>query len=269
MCYPKSMADTKDIKDLSEIKDEDLELLGPKVQKVYRGAYRSMKGNNVFSEETFDVYRDKKELTFTFITEAIARVSTGELLKIYTNYQVGKDFVPLYVQIKKDLGKESSEEIFKLDDKKNILKYTFKSKRSKETQEITVPPRFHISTPTFCTSMLFFLSKKFDATSKNYYTVYQSMNKWDFEHPLVSKSIGLERISLTSETIFISGVELQAVQYKVFEDPKTFDPTGMSGPSKNLFVYLSRYHAIPYSIRGDDNLIIQVKYFNNLAGEDS
>lgn len=254
---------------MTDIKDEDLELLGPKVQKVYRGAYRYIKGNHVYSEETFDVYRDKKELTFTFISEAISRVSTGELLKIYTNYQVGKDFVPFNVQIKKELGKESSEEQFKLDDKKNILKYVFKSKRNKEVVEINVPPRFHIATPTSCTSMLFFLSKKFDATSKNYYTVLQSNNKWDYESPIVSKSLGLERISLTSETIYINGTELQAVQYKVFEDSKGLDSAGMMSPQKSMNVYLSRYHAIPYSIKADDGYMVQIKYFNNLAGEES
>jgi hypothetical protein len=253
---------------LADLPEDLSDLFGPKVQKMYRGAYRYQRNNSIYTEESFEVYRDKKELTFTFISEVLGRVSTGELLKIHVTYQVGKDFVPQSVTVRKELGKEQAEELYRLDAKQNMLKYTFKNKRDRQVIEMNVPPRFHICTPTMASSMTFFLSKKFDATSKNFYTFLQSYNSWNFEKKPSSKGMVLERLSLTSESIFIDGHELQAVQYKLSEDSKGLDFSNNQNTINSAFIYLSRFHAIPYSIRTDEGSLIQIKYFNNLIDED-
>jgi len=242
--------------------------LGPnKPKKIHRGAYNFIKNDSVYAEESFEVYRDKKELTLNFVSNMLSRVSTGELLKIQVNYQVSKDFVPLKVIVKKDLGREKVEESYKFDTKKNLLNYTFKNKRAKHTDQINTPPRFHIFTPSACCSMLFLLSKKFDTTAKNFYTSIQSINQWDYEHELIVKTVCLERISLTSESINIGGNELQAVQYRLFEDIRGQEAAKDFVKPPSLKVYQSRHNGVPYSINSEDGTMVQIKFFHNLEDD--
>jgi|GEM_PF-411301 len=238
-----------------------------KPKKVIRGAFQYNLNGNIYCEENFEIYRDKKEMLITYFSESMSRVSTGELLKISVEYQVTKDYVPQKVIVKKDLGKEKVEEIFKFDSKKNILSYTFKNKRSKHTQQVNTSPRFHVFTPSACTSILFFLSKKFDATSKNIYFVISSKNQWEYEHPVDSKMVALEKISLTSDTIKIGGQEVQAVHYKLIEDNKNEGAAKDAKPA-TIQVFLSRHYAVPYQLIAEDGTIIQIKYLNNLDDEE-
>lgn len=182
-----------------------------KYKRTYRGAYSYQKDGVSYTEENFEVFKSKKEFSLDFLVETLTRVSTGELLKTQILYRVNKDFVPTKVEVHRNLGKESVVERYKFDNKKNVLTYTFRNKFGREKIEMNTPPRFHLSVPAACCSMLFILSKKFDATGKNFYSLIQSVNQWTFEEKLISKNIAVERISLTSETIYVDGKELQAI----------------------------------------------------------
>ena len=50
--------------------------------KVFRGAYNYLRNGNIFSEETFEVFKDRKEGTYSFESEMHSRVATGQLLTI-------------------------------------------------------------------------------------------------------------------------------------------------------------------------------------------
>ena len=247
--------------------DDDLDFGLSKPKKVYRGAFNYLRANSVYSEEAFEVWRDRKEMTYNYVSEIHSRVSTGELLKVFINYQVGKDFIPVRVVVKKDLGKEKTEETYSFNSKKNILDYQFKNRRVKEKLEISTPPRFHIATPAACCSMMFILTKKFDSTGKNLYSVFTCDNKWDYESPPEQKSLALERVSITSESVMINEQEVQAIQYRLYEDPKNEDHKNIVKPP-GINVWLSRHIAIPYSLTSDDGTKITVKYLNHLESED-
>ena len=80
--------------------------------KIYRGCFNYYRNENLYAEENFDVYRDRKEQTFHYISECIVRVSTGETLNIHVEYIINKESVPLYVFVEKIMGKEHSKEIY-------------------------------------------------------------------------------------------------------------------------------------------------------------
>ncbi|OFZ17275.1 MAG: hypothetical protein A2X86_02145 [Bdellovibrionales bacterium GWA2_49_15] len=245
----------------------DIDWGGAKPKKIYRGSFLYIKNNATYCEEHFEVYKDKKELTLNFISSIMSRVSTGEFLKLMVDYKVSKDYVPLKVSVKKDLGSEKVEEIYLYDSKKNVVNYTFKNKRSKHRSQINTSPRFHIFTPAACTSMLFFLSKKFDATSKNIYSVISSPNQWEYEHELKIRTVALERVSLTTEAVNVNGTDLQAIHYRLTEDVKNQEEEEGSPPAPTIQVYLSRHQAIPYSLVSDDGTTINIKFLNNLEEE--
>ena len=237
--------------------------------KIYRGAYTYLRNGSPYCEENFEVYRDKKEFTFNFLSSIMSRVSTGEFLKLTVDYKVTKDYVPLKVTVKKDLGREKVEETYLYDSKKNVVNYTFKNKRNLHRCQITTNPRFHIFTPAACTSMLFFLSKKFDVTSKNIYSVLSSPNQWEYKHELKFRTVSLERVSLTSETINLNGADLQAIHYRFTEDIKNEDEKEKEAVALQpiIQVYLSRHQAIPYSLVSDEGTVINIKFLNNLEQE--
>ncbi len=57
------------------------DLLGTsKLKKIFRGAYNYYRDGQVYSEETFEVFKDTKELNIVFQSQIWARVTTGELL---------------------------------------------------------------------------------------------------------------------------------------------------------------------------------------------
>lgn len=236
----------------------------PRGDKTYRGAYKYLKGETVYCEEEFEVYRDRKELGMSFFSIIHSRVATGELLTYYIDYQINKEYIPQSVYIEKTLGKEVVTELYTFDGRKNLLEYVFVSANGdREHHTINTSPKFFIATPAACTSMIFLKSKKEDTTGKNYYNFIQSRNQWTFEKMPESVNVGLERLSASSVNLSIEGSNLQAIEYKVF-DPKEFEDIEDQNLLRNLRVHVSKYATIPYMIKSSDDIKIQVKYLNDL-----
>ncbi len=234
----------------------------PRGSKVYTGFYNYLQGGTVYCEEEFEVYKDRQELSLSFFANQHISVATGELLNIYLDYTVTKDFIPQKVLIRKSLGKESVAEIYEFNAQENILDYIFLEKENKVHKQIPTPPQFTITTPCTCTSMLHLKSKKEDTTAKNYYQIISSTNYWTFENAPITQTLIMERIGLGSENINIGGSSISATTYKIFGEEQVIKGQGDS-PLSFLKVYLSKYSTIPYLIESQDQTRIQIKYLNN------
>lgn len=238
----------------------------PKGVKVYRGAYTYSKNENIYAEETFDVYRDPNDMGIHFVAEQMARVSTGEILRINQDYIINKDFIPMFVCVEKILGKDHVKELYAFDHKSNVVLYEYESKTFKKQDECIVTPKFHIATPLACTSCLFIKSKKEDPTSKNIYVTLKSFNNWNYLNAPEMQVLTLQRMSLTSENINISGSTVQAVRYNLFEE----EQEDVNNPKKKIInppvikLSMSKYASIPYILQTQDGTKIQIKYFNDL-----
>lgn len=231
----------------------------PKGDKIYRGAYNYYKGQNLYSEETFEVYKERSDMGLTFFAALHGRVPTGELLNIYVDYQVNKDFIPQALFIEKSLGKESVSEVYKFHYNSSKLEYRFISEDEEKECLFSVPTKFTINTPCTSTSMLYFRTKKFDPNSKNLYQVVSSPNLWNFQKRPSVQTLELEKMGQTSN-LTIDGKNLQADGYKLF-DPEVKQTTG---ERDHIKCYLSKYNTIPYLIETADQTKIQIKYLNNL-----
>src|SRR5690606_32946179 len=99
----------------------------------------------------------------------------------------------------------------------NLL-YRFESRHGESEGEVTVASRFHVIIPATASSMIFLKSKKEDPANKNYYSVVQAHNHWKFEAVPLARTIALQRTSTGPENVNIDGQNLQATQYKVYED---------------------------------------------------
>ncbi|EQC44525.1 hypothetical protein M899_2382 [Bacteriovorax sp. BSW11_IV] len=229
--------------------------------KVFRGSYAYTRNDNVYCEETFEVFRDRKDYTTTFQSQLISRVATGELLNINVDYTVNKDFIPQKVIIDRALGEEKVTELFLFDSKATRIQYSFISRAGEEKVVLPSSPKFHIATPAMCTCMLFIRSKKFENTGRNYYSTLVSRNLWTYEEEPVFKNIVVQRQSTSTENLTIEGNTVQSVQYKVQEQLEGVET------EDSLRIWLSQHLTIPYLVRTPEGTKIQIKYLNNLDKE--
>ncbi|WP_157679740.1 hypothetical protein [Bacteriovorax sp. DB6_IX] len=243
---------------------------GKEGEKIFRGAYTYMRNTNIYSEESFEVFRDKKEMTYTFVSELISRVSTGELLNINTIYKINKDYTPLYVDINRSLGNSAVNEKYEFDMRRTRINYTFTNNDGERHNcELTTNPKFFITTSASCSSMLYLRSKKFDNTGKNYYTIFTSNNHWQFNEEPSVKNIVIQRISQTSESLKVGKSNLDAIQYKLTEqilgnEDGPADPHAPPAQENDIRIWCSQHMTIPYLIKDRDGTKIEVKYLNNL-----
>lgn len=235
-----------------------------KEDKIYRGAFTYHKNESMYADEIFDVYRDKKDQSFHYISEAIVRVTTGEILNLHVEYIVNKEYIPTYVMVEKLMGKEVSREKYEYNSRRNHLLYTFTSSKTEEvfSNEIMTAPKFHIATPTAASSMLFMRSKKFDSTGKNSFNILVGHNQWDYKEAPAFKNVILERSGLTAEKMSIEGQSVQATQYRMYDEGTDFK--NVKEP-QHIKIFLSQNGGIPYLIRTDDGTKVQIKYLNDLT----
>jgi len=95
------------------------------IKKIFRGSYLSQKQGRTYAEENFEVFRDTKEQSHSFVSEIHSRVSTGELLKIVNHYKINNNYIPIDVSVEKFLGNDYSKETYMLDINTSMLTYTF------------------------------------------------------------------------------------------------------------------------------------------------
>ena len=234
-----------------------------KEDKIYRGAFNYYRNENIYAEEVFDVYRDKKNQSYHYISEAVVKVTTGEVLNLHVEYSVTKEYIPTFVLIEKIMGKESTKETYEYNSKRNILVYNFISSKNEEfTTEISTAPKYHISTPTAASSMLFMRSKKIDANGKNSFNLLVGFNQWEYKETPFFKSIILERANLTTEKMNIDGQSVQATQFRMYDEGTDFKNTK---EPPHIKIFLSQHGGIPYLIRTEDGTKIQIKYLNDLT----
>jgi hypothetical protein len=233
-----------------------------KEDKIYRGAFAYIRNEGSYAEEIFDVYKDKRDQSYHYVSQAIVKVTTGEVLNLHVEYIVNKDYIPQMVVIEKIMGKESTRETYEYLPRKNHLVYKFiNSKGEEHTEEISTAPKYHIATPTAASSMLFLRSKKFDANGKNSFNILVGKNLWEYKDAPIFKSVILERASLTVEKMNIDGQNVQATQYKMFDEATDFKS---AKDPQHIKIFLSQHGAIPYMVRTDDGTKIQIKYLNDL-----
>lgn len=237
-------------------------------EKILEGKFLYFKNGNQYSEEFFSVEReDKANGNYTFSSEILSRVTTGEFLKIYTDYELTFNMDPLNVRVKRSLGKSKSTERYFIDQKDKNVTYTFDGRNGYHDYEKIVNGKFHIATPSFCTSALMTLMRKIDPVQPTPYTILTSQNFWEYHAPFQENIIFIELKSHEPEIITINNNELSATLchfYKDDRDSKT--------PATPTAFYISKHFSIPYKavfadgieVRVDTLKILEAREYKNM-----
>lgn len=236
------------------------------LKRVYTGSYNYFyKGTN-YCEEYFEVLKSKEKSSFQFNSEMISRTKKGEIFQATVNFTVNHNFVPVLVQIQKQLGQENCKEVYKLNEITNSLEYRFYNRGVMERREIKVPAKYHIAAPTTSQSMLFIQSKNFETLSKQGYKLIQNDNSWVFKNAPYDSNMIVEKMSNSRKTIVLNGHKVKASPFTLYSENQN-DPE--NNINEKLIVHVSKYHSIPYLIEDqvNDHRIEIVKLKNLVADE--
>lgn len=211
-------------------------------EKIFEGKYLYYKDGNQYSEELFHLEReDKSNGNYTFSSEILSRVGTGEFLKVYTDYELTSKMDPLNVRIKRSLGKNKSTERYFIDQKDKIVSYTFDGRNGYHDFEKVVNGKFHIATPSFCTSALMTQMRKLDPVQRTPYNVLSSQNIWEYVGPFQENIIFIELKSHEPVEFKINDNELSATLCHFYEDDRNSKTPAVGNP-----FYLSKHFNVPY-----------------------
>ena len=233
----------------------------PGGEKVYHGVYLYSHRSNGYSEEEFEVYSSGQGATMAFFSNIYTRVATGEMLHLYVDYIVSRDYLPQMVLVEKKLGDNQTSEIYRYDREKGQVDYYFISGKEKKQYSIDSTSNFHIATPSAASSMLFIKLRKESDQGQSSHALIGSRNRWYFKAVPSPSSVLVKRPPRDTDNFRISNDVLPAFCYNIYEGLDT-----QAGPNKipPVKVYISRYARIPYKIKTTDGLEIKMIEFNNL-----
>ena len=228
----------------------------PTGERIFKGFYEYSHGKKSYSEEEFEVYRNPLGPMLSFFSSIYARMATGEMLHIYVDYTVYKDYVPCKILIEKTLGKNYSREIYQHEKDKSLVNYFFISDDEEKHVEIPVTSRFHIAAPSAVSSMLFVQSRREGISEQTFFTLLTGKNKWSFEESPGLKSIVLYKPREKMESLKIGMETVSAHVYRLYEDT---EGDNLNPDSPHLNVYMSQYFNIPYMFQSLGGGEIRIK----------
>ncbi len=237
-------------------------------EKIFEGKYLYYKDGNQYSEELFSLGREDKTYgNYTFSSEILSRVGTGEFLKVYTDYELTSKMEPLNVRVKRSLGKSQSTERYFIDQKDKTVSYNFDGRNGYFDYEKVINGKFHIATPSFCTSALMTQMKKLDPVQRTPYKVLSSQNIWEYVAPFQENIIFIELKSHEPVQLKINNNELSATLCHFYEDDRDSKTPAIGNP-----FYLSKHFNIPYKAEFPGGLevvvdklkILEAKEYKNM-----
>ena len=231
-----------------------------KHQQLLEGKYNYIKEGKTFCEEIFTFQRDEKfNGNYKMEADVLARVDTGEFLKIQVEYETTYQYEPLRVRIKRSLGKKESLEEYWVDHKDKVIHYRFHVDSFKKETEGYFNTKFHIITPAFSTMMLMALNKKVDPVHRTVYTTFSTNNVWEYEGTFQEQNLYLESLNHEPVNVKVRGNELQAHVYALFDGDKSERKT-----PEGSKIYASKYYMVPYKAELAEEIVIEIEKLKNL-----
>lgn len=220
----------------------------PTYKKLISGKYEFYAEGEPYAEESFEILHSVEAKSYMYKTYLFTRSSTGELLKIFIDYEITENFYTRHVKLKKTAGKWTTEEIFSFDQKENILNYTFKNPDGINKEQRVIVKRFYIQTPSILCSALFANGKKLENAARNPAVLIKSPNILNFEGPLEEVTIFVAYDGREGQTFNINQNQYHYVRCDLF--------AGNLGEVENEFpivIQISKKFLIPFLFQFDQH----------------
>lgn len=222
-------------------------MLGKEWEKLFNGSYDYKENGQSYSQELFSVYRHNETNHLFYMAEILSRVSTGEFLKIVTEYEVNNQWTPQRVKIHKTMGDNFAIETYLPDFDKQLLNYEFTNNEGTHTLSNPIVTRYQIATPAISTSMLCSLAKKFDSLSRSVYIIVSSDNAWKYNGPYYDRSIFVEYKTHEKTVLTINEQQFNCIKCLAYKQ----DTNQQSTEVPTTF-YLSKHMGLPYKVESEN-----------------
>ena len=207
------------------------------------GSYNYFQNGTNYSQENFRVVHLPDSHAYSFNSEITSRIETGEFLKILVRYELNQHFAPTKVRIEKSIGNKFALEIYEIDTANLELFYTFQNSQMSQEYTRNIGAKHYVATPAVCTSALFTLTKKFDATGKTPIVLISSGNDWTYEGPPTEKTIYAEYATREIADFKLNNSPLSASHLCLYETD-----TSHASTAEPVNLYLSKHFSIPYQL---------------------
>ncbi len=229
---------------------------------IYKGDFRYNKNNKTYSKEKFEVWENKDTHSTTFISNLLTKIEKREAIAIDVIYQIDGDKNPSYIQIKRDINGNISDEIFHIDKIKNILTYKFIKDKSEKKVIFPYGSNVHIATPASAPSLLFIKPQK--NGSKCFQTNIKSNNDLVFREEPKRSTFILEKSKYEGKSFYIGKKSYPTELYKIYDRPENVDLNNIDYKDRpHLDIQLSQLSNIPFKIKSTDNYEIEMISFIN------
>jgi hypothetical protein len=228
------------------------------VEIILEGSYLYYEKEVNYSQENFKLVQDADSQTYQIYSEILSRIETGEFLKILVKYEMNYHFLPTFVRIERSIGNKYAEEVYTIDQTELLLHYTFRNSNTTQEFQRSISAKHHISTPAVCTSAIFTLSKKFDATGRTPVIIIGSDNDWTYRGPPSEKIIYADYLMREMNDFQLNGNSLSASHLGLYEN----DASHATGESP-VELFLSKHYSVPYKLLHEDQKIVIKKLKRN------
>ena len=226
---------------------------------ILEGSYLYFQKDVNYSQENFKLVQFPDNGSYHIYAEILSRIETGEFLKINVRYEMDQHYHPNFVRIEKSLGNRYAQEIYKFDIHNQDLKYTFQNSQSTQEFNRSLSAKHYLTSPAFCTSAIFTLSKKFDATGRTAVALIGSDNDWSYEKPPEEKIVYAEFKTREMPDYKLNNSSLSASHLCLYE----FD-TSSAASEAPVDIFISKHYGIPYELKqGEQRIVIKNLKKNN------
>ena len=223
------------------------------VNILLEGSYFYYEKGTNYSQENFKLIQLADKQSYQVLSEVLSRIETGEFLKITILYEMNAQFLPLHVRIEKSIGNNYAVENFKCDHHAGQLHYTFQNSTSQQEFYRPISSRHYLAAPSFATSCLFTLSKKFDANGRTPVVMLSSANDWSYQGPPNEKIVYAEWKIKDMDDYKVNDSDLSASHLMVYQNDST-----NADIEQPVSFFVSKHFGIPYQMtHGDREIRIQ------------
>lgn len=227
-------------------------MVGPIVILI-EGEYNYVEKERNYCQETFKLTHNNETDHYTLLAEIFSRMDSGELLKVNVQYEMNQYYIPINVKISRSLGKKFSSETFFLDPTAQSLHYTFQNDSATQSYSMSASNKHYIASPSFATTALFTLSKKFDATDRTAVSIITSDNTWDYQAPPEDRIIYADFKTRELTDFKINKAELSAMLLHLYKGD-----ANSPHPEQPVELYLSKHFNLPYQMcHGDQQIVVK------------
>lgn len=217
---------------------------------LFEGSYLYYDKDHNYSQENFKFVQFQDTQTYHINSEILSRIETGEFLKLIVRYEMNQHFHPVFVRVEKSLGNKYAQETFKVDLSTQELLYTFQNSKTSQDFKRSFNAKHYLTSPSFATSAIFSLSRKFDPTGRTPVTFLSSHNEWEYEKPPEEKVVFAEYKSKEIPDFRLNNAPLSASHLCLYENDASNEAP--------VELFVSKHFAIPYQLlQGDQKIIIK------------